>query len=144
MVAGAGQPVSLLGWVNSGMRWHEIINERMAEFAALVDEVRALGTAKADPDPFSHSVILHFVLHGEPGLLRVSLRPQGHRDETNRVFRARIYAAAMAVGRGTRPRTFDEALSMIRGRVGPRAIKILTAPETWRVEKLRWAGSGTA
>ncbi len=125
--------------VNTLMRYHELITESsMSELAAFVQDFKTLTTADVDFDLKSERLFLTFTLNGERGTVRLKPRPTGSVGETEKKFRAKLYAAAMAVLGGRRPRSWQSALNTLRGTIHTQAIRILTNPKEWSIERLHY------
>ncbi len=103
----------------------------------MLADISTLSTARVALEPSSNSVALSFNLHGQPGRMELSMRPQGRREDTHREFRRKVFAAARAENGGRPVTAWESAIRRTSGPVRPRAIRILTNPENWRLMKLR-------
>lgn len=121
------------------MRWRDIICEGgMSDLAQILDDFRKLSGAKVSIDPDRNAVLVDFVLHGQPGRMRMIKRPEG--GDVHRAFRRKVFAAATASNRGQPPETWEQAVRLVSGNARPRAIRILTNPATWKIDGLSYAG----
>ena len=114
------------------------ILESMSEVAAIVDDIGSLQTAEVSLDLKARAVSLSFTLNGQSGYVELSIRPQANDELTGKKFRSRLYAAAISVLGGRKPRSWETALNTVRGTVRSAALKILTNPSEWRVTGLRY------
>lgn len=112
----------------------------MSELSAMLDDIRSLPGAKVSLDPKTNTIYVDFVMNGEPGMMKLSARPTGSTAETDKGFRSRVYAAAVSSMRGQKPSSFSAAVKAVSGIVRTNALKILTNPENWQIEKFRYAG----
>lgn len=121
------------------MRFRQIINEAsMSDLATLLDEVRELEGAKVDIDPATGRVYFDFMLHGERGRMRMSLKRTGSYDEMLATFRKKVFAAARSENHGESPGSMKKAQQLITGTVRPNAIKILTNPQFFQVDRVSY------
>lgn len=120
------------------MRWREINETSMSEFAAIIEDIRTLPSVEVDFDLRTQRLFFSFVLNGLKGTLRMRIRPEGSPEDTGRKFRSKLYAAAIAVLNGRKPRSWESALNTVRGTIRTQAIKILTNPDAWIIERLRY------
>jgi hypothetical protein len=122
------------------MRLRDVLRESMGELAAMLDDIRSLPGAKVSLDPKTNTIYVDFVMHGEPGMMKLKARPEGSTADTDKRYRSRVYAAAVSSLKGQKPSSFNAAVKAVSGIVRNNALKILTNPTNWQIEKFRYAG----
>ena len=118
------------------MKYREILNETsMSDVATFMQQIHDLQSAQVDFDIPKERIYLNFVIDGERGSMRLSPKPESSKEQTSKKFRSRLYAAAIAVLGGKKPRSWQSALNTVRGTIRTNAVRILTNPKEWYIEQ---------
>lgn len=118
-----------------------ILNEYgMSDLATVKDALNNVDQAICYVLPESAIVVLKFELDGLPCKIRLKSRPDNKGKDALQTFRSRVYAASMVMSGGNKPKTWDDVVQALEGRIRQRAIKILTNPHNWKIVGVDYDG----